>query len=66
MTPDEIRQAFDNIRVWQRGDRRVPHKPLRKQLFVMVRDLWVARALDQEPRFTSHEFVFKKPGRNAN
>lgn len=22
MTPDEILQAFDSIRVWQRGDRR--------------------------------------------
>ncbi len=28
MTPDEILKAFDNIRVWQRGDRRAPHKPL--------------------------------------
>ncbi len=28
MTPDEILNAFDNIRVWQRGDRRAPHKPL--------------------------------------
>ncbi len=28
MTPDEILKAFDNIRVWQHGDRRTPHKPL--------------------------------------
>ena len=28
MTSDEILNAFDNIRVWQRGDRRAPHKPL--------------------------------------
>ncbi len=28
MTPDEILRAFDNIRVWQQGDRRAPHKPL--------------------------------------
>jgi putative restriction endonuclease len=28
MTPDEILRAFDGIRVWQRGDRRAPHKPL--------------------------------------
>lgn len=28
MTPDEILKAFDSIRVWQRGDRRAPHKPL--------------------------------------
>jgi putative restriction endonuclease len=28
MTPDEILKAFNNIRVWQRGDRRAPHKPL--------------------------------------
>lgn len=28
MTPDEILKAFDNIRVWQRGDWRAPHKPL--------------------------------------
>jgi putative restriction endonuclease len=28
MTSDEILKAFDNIRVWQRGDRRAPHKPL--------------------------------------
>ena len=28
MTPDEILNAFDNIRVWQRGDRRAAHKPL--------------------------------------
>jgi len=25
MTPDEILKAFDNIRVWQHGDRRAPH-----------------------------------------
>lgn len=28
MTSDEILKAFDGIRVWQRGDRRAPHKPL--------------------------------------
>ena len=28
MTAQEILEAFDNIRVWQRGDRRAPHKPL--------------------------------------
>ncbi len=28
MTRDEILQAFDGIRVWQRGDRRAVHKPL--------------------------------------
>jgi putative restriction endonuclease len=28
MTPDEILNAFNNICVWQRGDRRAPHKPL--------------------------------------
>ena len=28
MTPDEILKAFDNIRVWQRGGQRAPHKPL--------------------------------------
>ncbi len=28
MSPNEILSAFDSIRVWQRGDRRAPHKPL--------------------------------------
>lgn len=28
MTRAEILQAFDSIRVWQRGDQRAPHKPL--------------------------------------
>lgn len=28
MTRDEIIQAFDRMRVWQRGDQRAPHKPL--------------------------------------
>ena len=28
MTRDEILQAFDRMRVWQRGDRRAVHKPL--------------------------------------
>jgi len=28
MTPTEILKAFDSIRVWHRGDRRAPHKPL--------------------------------------
>lgn len=28
MTRDEILQAFDRIRVWQRHDQRAPHKPL--------------------------------------
>src|SRR4051812_42094938 len=28
MTNEEILKAFDGIRVWQRGDRRAPHKPL--------------------------------------
>ncbi len=28
MTRDEILQAFDRIRVWQRGDQRAVHKPL--------------------------------------
>ncbi len=28
MTREEILQAFDRIRVWQRGDQRAPHKPL--------------------------------------
>src|SRR3990170_3289026 len=28
MPPNEPLKAFDNIRVWQRGDRRAPHKPL--------------------------------------
>ncbi len=33
MTADEILKAFDKIRVWQRGARRAPHKPL---LILMV------------------------------
>ncbi len=28
MSRDEIIQAFDRMRVWQRGDQRAPHKPL--------------------------------------
>lgn len=28
MTREQILQAFDDIRVWQRGDKRAPHKPL--------------------------------------
>ena len=28
MTRTQILQIFDRIRVWQRGDRRAPHKPL--------------------------------------
>lgn len=28
ISPDAILSAFNNIRVWQRGDRRAPHKPL--------------------------------------
>lgn len=28
MTRDEVLQAFDSIRVWQRGDQRAVHKPL--------------------------------------
>jgi putative restriction endonuclease len=28
MTDDDILRAFDNLRVWQQGDRRAPHKPL--------------------------------------
>ena len=28
MTRDEIIQAFDRMRVWQRGDQRAVHKPL--------------------------------------
>lgn len=28
MTRNQILQAFDNIRVWQQGDKRAPHKPL--------------------------------------
>jgi putative restriction endonuclease len=28
MTAEQILKAFDSIRVWQRGDRRAPHKPL--------------------------------------
>lgn len=27
MTCDEILQAFDRMRVWQRGDQRAVHKP---------------------------------------
>ena len=28
MTEEEIRQRFGELGVWQRGDRRAPHKPL--------------------------------------
>lgn len=28
MTREEILQAFDSMRVWQRGDQRAVHKPL--------------------------------------
>lgn len=28
MTREEILQAFDRMRVWQRGDQRAVHKPL--------------------------------------
>lgn len=36
MTRDEILQAFDRMRVWQRGDRRAVHKPL-LVLFALAR-----------------------------
>jgi putative restriction endonuclease len=28
MTPDEIRDRFNSINVWNRGGERAPHKPL--------------------------------------
>jgi putative restriction endonuclease len=28
MTPDEIKDRFNAITIWQRGDERAPHKPL--------------------------------------
>jgi len=28
MQPDELREAVANIKMWQRGDQRAPHKPL--------------------------------------
>jgi putative restriction endonuclease len=28
MTPEEIRERFNTITVWQRGGERAPHKPL--------------------------------------
>lgn len=36
MTRDEILQAFDRMRVWQRGDQRAVHKPL-LVLFALAR-----------------------------
>jgi predicted restriction endonuclease len=28
MHPDDLREAVANIKMWQRGDQRAPHKPL--------------------------------------
>ena len=28
MHPDELRKIIQNLRIWQRGDQRAPHKPL--------------------------------------
>ena len=36
MTRDEVLQAFDRMRVWQRGDQRAVHKPL-LVLFALAR-----------------------------
>ena len=36
MTRNEILQAFDRMRVWQRGDQRAVHKPL-LVLFALAR-----------------------------
>ncbi|MDP1611515.1 MAG: HNH endonuclease [Sulfuritalea sp.] len=53
MTRDDILQAFDRMRVWQRGDRRAVHKPL-LVLFALARVGAGATALmdwnDVEPR----------------
>jgi hypothetical protein len=46
--PDELKEKILNIRIWQRGDERAPHKPL-LLLYCLAR---VARG---EPRLVSYE-----------
>lgn len=48
MHPEELKEKILNIRTWQRGDERAPHKPL-LLLYSLAR---VARG---EPRFVSYE-----------
>jgi len=47
MTPEEIRERFNTITVWQRGSERAPHKPL-LALYA------IAKLLRGEPRMISY------------
>ncbi len=50
MHPDDLREAVANIKMWQRGDQRAPHKPL---LLLYA----LGRLTRGEPRLMSYEEV---------
>ncbi len=53
MTRDEILQAFDRMRVWQRGDQRAVHKPL-LVLYALARILAGGAAMDDWNEIEPH------------
>lgn len=56
MTPDEIRQRFNRITVWQRGGERAPHKPL-LALYA------IARLLRGTPRMIPYAEIDRELGK---
>ena len=74
MTPDEILKAFNNIRVWQRGDRRAPPRsgvprkgPARLRIPLLRLRAWpAAQAPANRPRGRAHKVVSgRRAGRRA-
>lgn len=69
MTRDEIIQAFDRMRVWQRGDQRAPHKPL-LVLFALAKvsagDTAMIDWNDAEPRLKALLEEFGPDGSGAS
>ena len=74
MKPDEILKAFNNIRVWQRGDRRAPPRsgvprkgPARLRIPLLRLRAWpAAQAPANRPRSRAHKVVSgRRAGRRA-